>query len=502
MPAALLQSLQDHLALHEANGFGEGGNALQGREDAFLVLEKVCGRLAEGGVAVKKVVELADVARPVVVHHGEPHVVGELDVDGGVLLPGADEQGNVLLAVAQGRQGDGKDVDAVVEVGAHGLVLDLGVEIAVGGRNEAEGGLLGGVRAEGRVALGLEHAQELDLQVEGEFPYFVEEEGAVVGRADEARFVARGAREGTLGVAEEFAFQQVFGDGAAVDRYEGALAAAVVVDGARDQILAAARLAVDDDVCIGFGCPEDEAVDLVHGLAFADEGAEAVDVLHAHLELPVFVLQGQLEELLAADVRQHALEVEDGAVGAVDGLALVPDPLEGAVGQLDAVDHLVGPALLDGFLAQGPHLLDVGRQRHPLDGVPLLLHHEGRRDAEQRLASRADVLQRHAVVFADPAAVDHARKPVDELLDSCLDAFVVSFVVHGHLLLEAVWKQRLAGAALQARLSGRQGVSAQPLYPHGRSEKRGKALAQNAFPREAPKQCTVQRQGCPPPLKH
>ena len=85
--------------------------------------------LAERQITVQRIVQLADVARPVVLHER----LHDLAVEGGE-IPDAgigieevlDEQGDVLLALAQGGQVDRDDVDAVEEVLAHPVRPDCG----------------------------------------------------------------------------------------------------------------------------------------------------------------------------------------------------------------------------------------------------------------------------------------------------------------------------------------------------------------------------------------
>ena len=111
---------------------------------------------------------------------------------------------------------------------------------------------------------GLEKAEQLRLEVEPELADFVEEEGAFPGGADEAEVVAVGAGEGAAAVAEELAFEQVAGDGGAVEGDEGLLRAVrEFVDGAGEDLLAGAALAGDQDVDVGLG----DLASVVHQLA-------------------------------------------------------------------------------------------------------------------------------------------------------------------------------------------------------------------------------------------
>ena len=91
----------------------------------------------------------------------------------------------------------------------------------------------------------LDHAQQFALHGQRQVADLVQEQRAALGGLEEAFTVFVGAGEGTLAVAEEFSFEQRFGDGAAIHGHEGAGGARrTVVDGARHQFLAGARLAV------------------------------------------------------------------------------------------------------------------------------------------------------------------------------------------------------------------------------------------------------------------
>jgi len=96
-------------------------------------------------------------------------------------------------------------------------------------------------------ALFLDDAQQLGLQAKGHGVEFVEEQGAAVGLFEQAGLV-RGVGVGPLDGTEQDAFQQVLGDGGAVDRDERMPgAAAGRVDGLGEQFLAGAALAPDHD---------------------------------------------------------------------------------------------------------------------------------------------------------------------------------------------------------------------------------------------------------------
>ncbi len=88
----------------------------------------------------------------------------------------------------------------------------------------------------------LQHAQQLHLHRQAHVADFIQQQGAALGHFETT--LARGQRtgEGALLVAEQFAFQQVRRNGAAVDRHERAIAARrALVDRARHHFLAGTR---------------------------------------------------------------------------------------------------------------------------------------------------------------------------------------------------------------------------------------------------------------------
>src|SRR5206468_11867116 len=89
----------------------------------------------------------------------------------------------------------------------------------------------------------LEEAQELDLQRQRDVAYLVEEQGAALRELDLADIRFDRASERAALVAEQLGFEQVLGNGRAVNRDELALATALLVHGAGEQLLAGAACA-------------------------------------------------------------------------------------------------------------------------------------------------------------------------------------------------------------------------------------------------------------------
>ncbi len=163
-----------------------------------------------------------------------------------------DEQRDVLLALAQRRQCDAEDIQAVVEVGAEGSLSHQGVQIPVGGGDGAEIHLDRLVAAHARDLLFLQDAQQVGLRLQADVGNLVEKNRAALGYFELAFLAVLRAGEGALLVAEELAFEQRLGQRAAVDGNHGHEAPrAQIVNGAGHQFLAGAALAVNQHGRVG-----------------------------------------------------------------------------------------------------------------------------------------------------------------------------------------------------------------------------------------------------------
>ena len=98
-----------------------------------------------------------------------------------------DERRNLLAALAQRRQLQPDDVEAVEEVLAEAALGDELFEVGVGRGDDADVDLDGLRLAERVDFVGLEEAQQLRLDVEADLGDLVEEERAAGGGADHAR---------------------------------------------------------------------------------------------------------------------------------------------------------------------------------------------------------------------------------------------------------------------------------------------------------------------------
>jgi len=206
------------------------------------------GRAEDEGV-FDAVLQFPDVARVVVAHeHGQGGVGKAGDgLAGHEVLAfdeGGREQRDILGAFPQGRQHDPGHAQAVEEIAPEGSRLGHGRQIPVGGRDHPDIGRQAFFRAEGLVDALLEHAQELDLERQGQLPHFVEKKRASGRQGEPALAGGLGVGKRPLGVAEEFRFEEFARYGAAVDRHERTvLAGTQIVDGPGEEFLAGAGFA-------------------------------------------------------------------------------------------------------------------------------------------------------------------------------------------------------------------------------------------------------------------
>jgi hypothetical protein len=135
----------------------------------------------------------------------------------------AREHGHVLAPLAQRRQAQADDVEAVEQVFAEHAVAHALLQVLVRGGDHAHIGLDGSGCAADAVELPVgQHAQQARLQVEGHVADFVEEQRAALGLLEAAAALRLRAGEGAALVAEQLAFQQVLGMAAVLMATKGA----------------------------------------------------------------------------------------------------------------------------------------------------------------------------------------------------------------------------------------------------------------------------------------
>ena len=236
-------------------------------------------------------------AGPLVLHEGVEGFAGDFDAGAAVLAAeGAeeffDEDGDVLVAVAEGWDVKGDDVEAVEEVFAEVALGDFFFDIFVGGGDDADVDLEGLGGADGDEALLVEDAEDAGLGFEAHVTDFVEEERAAAGALEGAALFRGAAGDGGVAVAEELGFDEVLGDGGAVELDEDAVTAErLSVDGAGDELFAGAGFAEDEDAAVGGSHEGDLLADSLGGDAFAGD-LLAGGKLAAEFEIVVVELAG------------------------------------------------------------------------------------------------------------------------------------------------------------------------------------------------------------------
>ena len=123
--------------------------------------------------------QLADISRPVVIGEFLEHM--RRDLLDGFADSGSDlrhemvhEQGDILPAGAQGRNGDREDIKAIKQVGAEATFGHFLGKVAIGGGDHPRIDFQGGGAANAFKLTLLQHAQQLGLQIQLQLADFVQ----------------------------------------------------------------------------------------------------------------------------------------------------------------------------------------------------------------------------------------------------------------------------------------------------------------------------------------
>ncbi len=186
-----------------------------------------------------------------------------------------DQEGDVFHALAERRELEGKDVQAIVEVLAELSLLEGLRRIAVGGRQHADVhlNLLGS--SEPPETTLFENPQELRLGRRRHLRHLVEEECPASRELEEPLPPSLGAGESTPLVPEDLAFEKRFGYRGAVHADEPRLLSRrELVQGAGHQLLPGSRLSHDQDRCRRRPDLRHQLVELHHRRARPHHAAE------------------------------------------------------------------------------------------------------------------------------------------------------------------------------------------------------------------------------------
>ena len=161
---------------------------------------------------------------------------------------------NIAPPLAQRRQVELTDADAVEKVLTKLPLLDQVPELLVGGHQEPEIDLDAFDAPQRLDHVVFQHAQELGLNRVAHLVDFVKKERAAMRQEQAARLGFPGVRERSLLVTEQLGLQQQFGERRAVDRDHGSPGPrAGIVDRPGQELLAGPALAADQHRRVGHG---------------------------------------------------------------------------------------------------------------------------------------------------------------------------------------------------------------------------------------------------------
>src|SRR5581483_261893 len=202
------------------------------------------------------------------------------------------EAGNILGALAQGRQQNRNHVDPVVEIGAELAVGDRFLEVAICRAYQPHVNPNRPHAADSFELALLERAQELGLKRGRRVADFIEEERAAMSLFETALMFAHRPGERAFLVSEQFGFDQRLRECRTVHLHEGSvLAGTKIVNRPRDQLLAGAAFSAQENRRIAGRGLMNVRKDLVHQLALADDVLELVPALQLALQHAVLTHQ-------------------------------------------------------------------------------------------------------------------------------------------------------------------------------------------------------------------
>ncbi|MNU78083.1 hypothetical protein D3C71_676680 [compost metagenome] len=158
--------------------------------------------------AAHQVFQFAHVARPGIgLHHVQRLAVETLAVKPFLfrhLHEVPDEIGNIFRAVAQRRQAQRHDIEAIIKIFAEQALIDQVLQILVGGSNDAHVGADRRAPADRRIFALLQHAQKAGLCIHRHVADFVEEQRATLGLFETTGRAVLRTGKGALLVTEQF----------------------------------------------------------------------------------------------------------------------------------------------------------------------------------------------------------------------------------------------------------------------------------------------------------
>ena len=136
----------------------------------------------------------------------------------------------------------------------------------------------------------LQSAKQFDLQRGGGRPDFVQEERSPIRCLELPNLVPHGAGERSSNVAEEFAFQQVVGQGSASDFHEGGFATRrLLMDRASDHALSCSIFSRDENGSLRIGHLVNRVEDLQHPKVVAQDAFQTESPIEFRFQASVLL---------------------------------------------------------------------------------------------------------------------------------------------------------------------------------------------------------------------
>src|SRR3990172_4375607 len=183
------------------------------------------------------------------------------------------ERGDVLTPLAQRRDGHVNHVEPVIEVLTETLVGNPRDEIAIGGGDDPNvDDRRDATRPHALNLAVFQKPQEQGLHAQAHLADLIHEHGPAVGLIEQAALVAIGIGKAAAYVPEELRLEQRVRHAGAVHRDEGTVRpTAALVDELRDDFLADAAFAGDEDLRVGARRADDLLFDVSNGGTGPDE---------------------------------------------------------------------------------------------------------------------------------------------------------------------------------------------------------------------------------------
>jgi hypothetical protein len=190
---------------------------------------------------------------------------------------------DVVPTLAQRRDREVDHVQPIIEILAEALVGNSRHQVAVGRGDYADIHLrVHAIRAHALDLAAFKKAQEKGLHAEAHLADFVHENGPAVSLIQPPSFVAVGVGERPPHMAEQLRLQERVRNASAVDRHERVVGPlAPLVNKARDDFLADAALARNEDLGARPGGAEDLLVDFAHCRTDSDQALSDVHMVVA-----------------------------------------------------------------------------------------------------------------------------------------------------------------------------------------------------------------------------